>query len=160
MKNSKKPKPPQQPKHEIRTTIQGSKLEVREQNGSKKLAGYAVVFNSPTDIGDFTEIIAPGSFTRTLREDDQVLLRDHKSELLLGRVSAGTLKLTQDGDVGLWFEVTLPNTALGQDTYENVRLNNLQGCSFGFLVRHDTWTQDSSGRLTRVIDDVLCVEVT
>jgi HK97 family phage prohead protease len=144
---------------ELRTTIQGSRLEVREQNGTKKLAGYAVVFNSPADLIDFTEIIAPGSFTRTLREDDQVMLRDHKSELLLGRVSAGTLKLTQD-DIGLAFELTVPNTSLGQDTYESVRLGNLQGCSFGFLVRHDTWKQDGNGRLTRIIDDVMCMEVT
>ena len=94
-----------------------------------------------------------------MREDDQVMLRDHKSELLLGRVSAGTLKLTQD-DIGLAFEVALPNTALGQDTYENVRLSNLLGCSFGFIVRHDTLQQDGKGRLTRIIDDVQCLEVT
>jgi HK97 family phage prohead protease len=137
-------------------------LEVREQkNGEKKLSGYAVVFNSPADIGgDFTEIVAPGAFTRTLKEDDQVMLRDHRSELLLGRVSAGTLRLSQDR-IGLAFEVSpLPKTEVGLDTYENVRLKNLKGCSFGFYVRDDTWTQDSAGKLTRILNDIQLAEVT
>lgn len=147
-------------KKEIRSTIQGSKLEAREaQDGSKKLKGYAVVFNSPADIGDFTEIVAPGSFTQTLREDDQVMLRDHQSELLLGRRSAKTLILTQD-EIGVAFELAVPNTSLGQDTYENVRLGNLKGCSFGFIVRDSDWQQDRDGKLTRVIKNVQCFETT
>lgn len=150
-----------QERRELRTTILGSRLEVREQkDGKKKLRGYAVVFNSPANIGgSFIETIAPGSFTKTLREDDQIMLRDHKSELLLGRRSAGTLSLTQD-KTGVAFEVTLPDTALGQDTYENVRLGNLKGCSFGFFVRDDEWSQDGLGNLTRIIKDIQCFEVT
>jgi HK97 family phage prohead protease len=148
-------------KPELRSTLQGSRLEVREQNGQKKLSGYAVVFNSPADIGgDFTEIVAPGAFTRTLKEDDQVMLRDHLSQLLLGRRSAGTLSLRQD-NTGLAFEVSpLPNTTLGNDTYEDVRIGNLKGCSFGFFVRDDTWTQDADGKLTRVLKDIQLQEVT
>ena len=118
-----------------------------------------VVFNSPTEIDGFKEQVAPGAFTRTLREDDQVMLRDHKSELLLGRVSAGTLRLTQD-HIGVAFELTVPNTSLGQDTFENVRLKNLKGCSFGFLVRDEQWAQDSNGNLLRTILDVQCFETT
>jgi uncharacterized protein len=145
---------------EHRSTIQASRLEVRESGGVKKLSGYAVVFNSPADIGgQFTEKVAPGAFTRTLNEDDQVILRDHQSEILLGRRSAGTLKLTQD-DIGLAFSVTLPATANGDDAYENVRLGNLKGCSFGFIVRDDVWSQDSQGALTRVINDVQLFEIT
>jgi HK97 family phage prohead protease len=151
----------QQQAVELRTTIQGSRLEARESaEGEKRLAGYAVVFNSPANIGGaFFETIAPGSFTQTLRNDDQIMLRDHKSELLLGRRSAGTLALTQD-QRGVAFEVTLPDTELGRDTYENVRLGNLKGCSFGFFVRDDEWNQDASGNLTRIIKDVRCFEVT
>jgi HK97 family phage prohead protease len=158
MRTPKKQSPT--PKQEQRTTIQGSKLEVRESAGVKKLAGYAVVFNSPTDIaGQFTEIIAPGSFTRTLREDDQVMLLDHQSALLLGRRSATTLKLTQDIQ-GVFFELSLPNSPLGQEVYEGVRLGNWAGCSFGFQVRDDEWTQDAKGDLTRTVKDVRCLETT
>ena len=155
-----KPKKVKQTK-ELRTVLQGSKLEARESNDGKQkqLRGYAVVFNSPANIGDFSEIVAPGAVTRTLREDDQVMLRDHQSELLLGRRSAGTLKLTAD-DLGLAFVLDVPNTALGQDTYENVRLGNLLGCSFGFQVRKDNWKQDADGNLTRILEDVQIFETT
>ena len=147
-------------KKEIRSTIQDSRLEVREQqDGTKRLTGYAVVFNSPAQIADFTEYVAPGSFTKTLQAEDQVMLRDHRSELLLGRRSAGTLTLRQD-EKGVAFDLLVPNTALGQDTYENTRLGNLKGCSFGFVVRDDTWKQDAAGNLTRVINDVQCFELT
>jgi len=147
-------------RQELRSTITGSQLEVRESQGAKKLAGYAVVFNSPANIGGaFVETIAPGSFTQTLQQDDQIMLRDHKSELLLGRRSAGTLTLTQDHK-GVAFEVTLPDTELGRDTYENVRLGNLRGCSFGFFVRDDEWSTDVAGNLMRIIKDVQCFETT
>src|SRR5665213_291414 len=148
-------------KPELRSTLKGSQLEVREQKGVKKLSGYAVVFNSPADIGgDFTEIVAPGAFTRTLKEDDQVMLRDHLSQLLIARKSAGTLILRQD-KTGLAFEVSpMPSTTLGNDTYEDVRNGSLTGCSFGFFVRDDTWTQDADGKLMRVINDIKLVEVT
>jgi len=157
---NKQTKKQQKHQKELRTTLQGSRLEVREQNGSKTLAGYAVVFNSPADIGgSFIEYIAPGSFTRTLKDDDQVMLRDHRSELLLGRKSAGTLKLWQDS-TGVAFQVTMPDTTLGQDTFENVRLGNLKGCSFSMVVLDDEWSQDASGNLTRTVNDLRCAEVT
>ena len=145
---------------EVRSTLHSSQLEFRESpDGSKILKGYAVVFDSPADIGDFTEYIAPGAFTRTLKDDDQVMLRDHRSELLLGRRSAGTLKLWQD-DKGVAFQLTVPNTSLGQDTYENTRLGNLRGCSFGFYVRDQKWSQDANGIVTRTVLDVQCFELT
>ncbi len=146
---------------EIRTTLQGSQLEIREAEGQKKLAGYAVVFDTPTFIGsrDYIETITPGSFTRTLAEEDQLLLRDHNAERLLARRSAGTLTLKQD-KIGVAFEAVLPDTELGRDTYENVRLGNLRGCSFGFRVRDQDWDFDADGNLTRLIKDVQCYEFT
>jgi phage head maturation protease len=80
-------------------------------DGSQILTGYAVRFNSPSvDLGGFTEICAPGMFTRTLRDSPDVLmLRDHNSSQLLGRTTAGTLTLTQDS-TGLAFKVTLPDS--------------------------------------------------
>lgn len=149
------------PAHELRTTLEGSRLEVREQNGNKRLTGYAVVFNSPADIGgDFTEIVSPGSFTQTLQEDDQVLLMDHESSLLIARKSAGNLKLSQD-DIGVRFDATLPNTELARSVYELVRTGTLAGCSFGFTIPQggDKWQQDSSGNLTRYLNTIKCWEV-
>jgi HK97 family phage prohead protease len=131
-------------------------------DGARVLTGYAVVFNSESvPLGGFTEICAPGMFTRTLRESPDVLmLRDHLSSQLLGRTSAGTLSLTQDSK-GLAFTVTLPNTAIADDTAENVRLGNLDACSFGFNVPDtgDTWTLKPDGNYLRTLVDVNLAEV-
>jgi uncharacterized protein len=154
--------PKQQNTKEIRTYAAASPVEIRTTaDGSKQLAGYAIRYNSPSqDLGGFTEICSPGMLTRTLKENPDVLcLRDHKSELLLGRTSAGTLALTEDAQ-GLAFVVTLPKTAIGDDTAENVRLRNLSGCSFGFVVADsgDRWEQKGT-QLVRTLLDVDLFEI-
>lgn len=131
-------------------------------DGSKVLTGYAVRFNSPSiDLGGWTEICAPGMFTRTLKESPDVLmLRDHQSSQLLGRTTAGTLTLNQDAK-GLAFTVTLPNTPIAADTVENIRLGNLDACSFGFNVPNggDTWVTNSDNSVVRTLRDVNLAEV-
>ena len=131
-------------------------------DGSTVLSGYAVRFNSPSiDLGGFTEVCAPGMFTRTLRESPDVLmLRDHNSSQLLGRTTAGTLTLNQDAN-GLAFAVTLPSTPIAVDTAENVRNGNLTSCSFGFNVPQggDKWTTTPEGRQLRTLLDVNLAEV-
>src|ERR1700733_2481654 len=131
-------------------------------DGSTVLSGYAVRFNSPSiDLGGFTEVCSPGMFTRTLRDSPDVLmLRDHVSSQLLGRTTAGTLTLNQDSK-GLAFTVTLPNTAIAEDTAENVRNGNLNSCSFGFNVPSggDKWSTTPDGRQLRTLIDVNLAEV-
>jgi uncharacterized protein len=121
-----------------------------------------VIFNSPSvDLGGFTEVCAPGMFTRTLRESPDVLmLRDHNSSQLLGRTTAGTLKLKQDAK-GLAFSVILPKTAIAVDTAENIRNGNLNSCSFGFNVPSggDQWKTNPDGTVLRTLLDVNLAEV-
>ncbi|WP_443701100.1 HK97 family phage prohead protease, partial [Pseudomonas sp.] len=57
---------------------------------------------------------------------------------LLGRVGAGTLRLKED-DVGLAFELDLPDTSLGRDVAELVKRGDVDGCSFGFVSVTDKW---------------------
>lgn len=131
-------------------------------DGTKTLSGYAVRFNSPSvDLGGFTEICAPGMFTRTLVDSPDVLmLRDHNASQLLGRTTAGTLTLNQDSK-GLAFTVAVPNTAIAEDTVENVRNGNLNSCSFGFNVPNggDQWTTNPDGTALRTLLDVNLAEI-
>ncbi len=141
---------------EVRTYTSALPLTIRTTaDGSKQVAGYAVIFNSQSlDLGGFTEIVAPTALDRTLRENPDVLaLRDHKQELLLGRTTANTLELRTD-DKGLAFTLTLPKTQIGDDTAENVRLRNLTGCSFGFSCVDDSWAADENGNVMRTLLDV------
>lgn len=146
---------------EIRSFTAPQPFTVRTlPDGSKQVSGYAIVFNSPSvDLGGFTEICDPRMLTRTLRESPDVLiLRDHRTEMLLGRTTAGTLALTVDS-TGLRFAVTLPKTSIGDDTAENVRLRNLTGCSFGFNTVSDKWTVAQDGSALRTLLDVDLFEI-
>lgn len=109
------------------------------QGQGRTVTGYCAVFGDPVPICDFEEVIAPTAFDRVLDGDGDVLaLYDHETGQLLGRRSAGTLRLAKD-ERGLRFELDVPNTQLGNDIIELVRTKALQGCSFGFIVRDEAW---------------------
>lgn len=102
------------------------------------LIGYGAVFNKLSlDLGCFREQIAPGAFAGCLADDVRGLV-NHEECLLIGRTPAGTMRLSQD-DVGLRCEIDLPDTTVGRDVAENVRLRNMTGMSFSFIVDVDTW---------------------
>lgn len=109
------------------------------------VAGYAAVFNSPTDIGDmWQEVVAPGAFAETLRSDNDVLaLYSHEIERLLGRQSSGTLRLSED-ERGLSVEIDLPDTSDGRDVATLIKRGDLKGMSFGFCVTHDEWDETTT----------------
>lgn len=108
----------------------------------RTLSGYAAVFDSPTRIGDFQEVIKKGAFTRSLTSLEAPKIKaiyEHDTSQLLGRLGSKTLRLWED-QRGLCFELDLPNTTLGNDVAELVKRGDLAGCSFGFIVRSENWT--------------------
>jgi hypothetical protein len=133
---------------EIRASIGANEIERRSlivevrlaAPDSRLLAGHAAVYNERADIcGLFTETIAPGAFAAVLRSTpDVVALWDHQPSALLGRTAAGTLRLREDG-AGLAFELDVPNTTLGNDVLEHVRVGNVRGMSFAFRVGEERW---------------------
>jgi len=57
------------PKKELRTFKSVQPMTVRTTaDGSKKIGGYAILFNSPADLGDFVEVCSSHMLDRTLRE--------------------------------------------------------------------------------------------
>ena len=111
--------------------------EVRtKKDGDKRtITGYAARYNVLScDLGGFRERIASGAFKRILSVNpDVVCLFNHSDSAVLGRTTAGTLRLSEDSR-GLKFECDLPNTQIGRDTYESVQRGDLSGCSFAFMV--------------------------
>jgi HK97 family phage prohead protease len=121
-----------------------------------KLVGYCAVFNVPTDLGYFTEIIKPGAFTRTLSEGCDVrALFNHDPNYVLGRTKdggkTGTLSLTED-NTGLRFEVLMPDTQVARDLMTIVERGDVDQCSFGFCIRVQNWTAvtDEDGDTTEI----------
>jgi len=145
-------------KKEIRS-IRAQELRAEKQDGVMRLRGLAIPYNvRSTDLGSFVEVAAPGLVTRSLKEQPDVLaLRDHDPSKLLGRTTASTLQL-RDSQQGLAFDLTLPDTEIGRDTYENVRLGNLSGVSFGFRTRKDSWP-NVDGQVIRTLEDIDLAEI-
>ncbi len=109
-------------------------------NGEPQIVGHAAVFNSESvDLGGWVEIIEPGAFTKTLRDNDDVrALVNHDPSLLLGRTAAKTLRLKVD-DKGLGTEIDVPDTVTGRDVVTSMERGDLDGMSFGFFVTDQEW---------------------
>lgn len=143
-------------KREVRV-LKGS--QIRAKSADKPGAsGYAAVFNEITDLGWFREVIKPGAFSRALREAQDVrCLYNHDANAVLGRTKSDTLTLREDSK-GLAFECDFPDTQLGRDLRASMDRGDVDQCSFGFIVRKQTWTEekmdDGSCLDTRTIEDV------
>ena len=113
-------------------------LEVRARQEERIIEGYAVVFDS---IGNpspyFTESVSRDAFSNC-DYSKCICCFNHDRSKVVARTSAGNLKLNLD-DKGLFFEATVPNTQVGNDLLENIRVGNIQGCSFAFTISGEEW---------------------
>jgi HK97 family phage prohead protease len=121
-----------------------------------KLILRAAPFNSPTIIGDlkrggWREEIAPGCFTKTLREGDTVLLADHDMAKPISRMSAGTLRLAEDEQRGLVGDADPTPTSYYNDLKLNINSGNKGGCSIGFIPVKDDWYDDEGKPSNRMV---------
>lgn len=119
-------------------------VELRAEVEGNVLTGYASVFGQTAKVGSHYEQIERRAFDAALKDSDPRFLVNHDPTLLLGRRSAGTLRVRAD-DHGLAFEVDLPDTQAGRDVRELMRRGDLDGGSFGFVPGEDTWTRAPDG---------------
>lgn len=132
----------------LETRTSPTDFEVRETTEGMTFEGYAALFDSPSEPLPFTERIAPGAFTRSLKSRNDIkMLWNHSSGEVLGSTRAGTMKLTED-DRGLKVWAMLPNTTTGRDAAELIRRGDVDAMSFGFSVPSggDSWSADGSER--------------
>jgi HK97 family phage prohead protease len=129
-------------------------IEVRAAGDSgRKIGGYAAVFNTETDIGGyFREKIAPGAFASAIKSDVRALI-DHDSGRVIGRTTAGTLRMVED-ETGLSVEIDLPDTTDGRDLATLIERGDISGMSFGFMVTKQSWdeTGDTPLRTIEAVD--------
>ena len=97
-----------------------------------------------------------GAFSEVLRAPgfDCLALRDHSWHLLLGRTSSGTLRL-RETDVGLQYEIDVPDTTVGHDLVVLLGRRDIRGSSFCFRVNKDdeVW-RETETELIRTINKV------
>lgn len=144
-------------------------LEVRadEEGESKGLTGYAAKFNEESKPlrdwwGDeFVEVISPGAFRNSLENNTIKALYNHNPDYVLGSTKAGTLRLEED-EIGLRFDLDLPNTQIANDLYEGVKRGDIDGVSFGFKVKEDKWTEvkmDDGWKTIRTLREIDLIEI-
>jgi HK97 family phage prohead protease len=131
--------------------------EVRASESKFELHAKAASFNKLSrDLGGFREQIAPGCFTRSLENGDDVMcLWNHSADKPLGRVSNGSLSVSQRAD-GLYYTCKLDRSSPDhQSAYAAVRSGLVSECSFQFIADDDKWEdgvqdpEDRSKRFTR-----------
>jgi len=122
-------------------------LEVRAEGEkeAKLIRGHGAVYNKlSVDLGGFREMLLPGAFTDTLKNDDIRSLRDHTPTYILGRNKAGTLTLTED-ERGVYYEVNPPDTSYARDLIVSIERRDVTGGSIIFKVDKDgeRWFADN-----------------
>lgn len=131
---------------EVRCVMYGLELRnLTSGDGSPgTVVGYAAVFDRfSQDLGHFREKIAPGAFSGCMLQDVRALA-NHDPKCLLGRSTAGTLRMREDR-LGLRVEIDLPDTQAGNDTAKSIKRGDMDGMSFAFDTEVDQW--DYSGEV-------------
>ena len=147
---------------EIRTYAAPQPFEVRKNSdGSRTIAGAAVVYNTLSGDLGFRERIMPGAFTQSLRDNPDILIAyNHEIGQILGRVSAGTATVT-DTAKSLNFTCKLPNTTWGNDLAVSMERGDVKHMSFGFSVNPsgDSWTSLPNGESLRTVTSAQIYEL-
>lgn len=135
-------------------------------DGAKLFEGYAAVFYSASDEGteyqlwaDVAERIDPAAFSEALkRKDDAAGLFNHDPDNLLGRVSAGTLKLSVD-KTGLRYQIPYDDQDPDhQRVARKIERGDLAGSSFAFRPTRVEWVEEDE-REIRIIKDLELFDV-
>lgn len=123
-------------------------LQKRGDDKPPLIVGYAAVFFRANDPGtqyqiwdDFVERVMAGCFDRALKEDDCRALMNHDANLVLGRTSASTCRLSIDG-TGLRYEIDPPDTQAGRDLLTSLERGDISGSSFTFEPDVTNWRQE------------------
>lgn len=138
-------------------------IEIREdKEGNRSISGYAVKWEFKSQVlgmyYKFREQIKKGAFLQSLNDDDQRFLWSHDTSKVLGRTKNNTLRLKED-DIGLHFELDLPKTTLGNDTYESIKRGDVDGVSFGFRVEDDEVEEPDDDLPLRTVKKAKLLEV-
>ena len=136
-------------------------FEVRAEATEKGsiITGRPIVYNSPTDLGYFTEIIDAGALNSTDLTDVRFLVNHDVSKIPLARSRRNngnsTMQLSVD-DFGMSIRVTLDteNNAEARALYSAVQRGDISGMSFMFSINGQEWENLESDHPTRRIKDI------
>lgn len=129
-------------------------FETRNDENGPVIAGYFAVFNNPTELWHgCIEQVAPGAFNSSLNGDVRALI-DHDTRLVIGRTTAGTLSLREDG-TGLYGEIKInEHDSDAMNLYARVQRGDVDQCSFGFNIKRETFVDLGGDQYRWEIEEV------
>ena len=142
-------------------SLHEAKFTTREENNELIIEGYFAVYNSVYDMGmGMSESIAPGSFSRSIAEDDIRALVNHDTTLVLGRNKVSrTLELKSD-ETGLFGRIRInPNDSDAVNAYARVQRGDVSQCSIGFEIISEETDFREDGTVHWTIRDAKLWEV-
>lgn len=112
----------------------------RSESGPVVIEGYAIVYDSWTDIGWFDEMVVRGAASNALKNSDVRALIDHDPSLIVGREGVN-LTLTED-ERGVFMRLTEPSvkSARFDQLAADVEAGLITGQSYAFTAKEDRWT--------------------
>ncbi|WP_129648477.1 HK97 family phage prohead protease [Bacteroides salyersiae] len=135
-----------------------NEIRANEDSESRKVEGYAIIFNSESEDLGFIETIEKDAIDdEVIAKSDVFALMNHDDKrgiLARSRRGKGSLKLSID-DRGLKYEFDAPKTALGNELLEMLRRNDISASSFAFTVANggDAW-EKRDGKYYRTIKKI------
>jgi HK97 family phage prohead protease len=146
------------------TKIEKSDVKCRaEEDQPRQINGYGAVFYDGTPEteyrlwDDMVERIDSGAFDEVINDNDARGLFNHNTSAVLGRTSAGTMRLVKD-ERGLSYEIDMPNTTTGSDVFESISRGDITGSSFAFVPNAIEWSSEKRDNKTIEVRTVKGVE--
>lgn len=112
-------------------------LRANTENGT--VEGIAVPWDSPTEVGGYTETIARGAV-----EDGEIKFFWQHREII------GRVVKTEDRKEGLWIQAKISDTSLGRDALTLLRDGVVDGLSIGFEPIESLVNEDGSVVRTKI----------
>jgi uncharacterized protein len=127
-------------------------VEVREEEGNQYFEGYAVRFNSVTDLGYFSEEVAATAFDGVMGDDVRGLF-NHDPDVVLGRTASGTMQVSKD-EKGVKYRISYnPEDPDHKRVMEKVKRGDVSQSSFAFSISDESWSK-RDGKEHRVIEKI------
>lgn len=138
-------------------TING--LSTREDNVNPVISGHFAVFDTETELyKGVYEKIDRNAFDGELDGDVRALI-NHDTTLVIGRTTAGSLKLRTD-DEGLGGDIEInPDDGDAMNVYARVQRGDVNQCSFGFDILDEDAEYRDDGTVHFTIRKVKLYEV-
>lgn len=135
-----------------------TELRALDNNEEMIVEGYAVVFDSVTDLGWCKEVIDRNAFNNCNMQDCVMKYNHNDNCLILARTRNNSLELIVD-DKGLKIRAKLIDTTNNKDIYKMIQAGLLDKMSFAFTTQKEEWDYETDTRKILEIDRLFDVSV-